>query len=223
MRKNIQLDRRVSKILEKELKPMVKKDLLKKRLKTKLQEAKDSNNFPGKVETDKTLKTAGQQNSEAMKLVAGKIKDYLNFKNNSHPDFPHQNNSKTDYESPMYRNSSEQEEYIEDWRGMGLEDAEYQTEPSDSFKKRVRDYIEGSSMTGNETTKGTDGQPIGNTVPSKLGDKVIKKVKRKYNKLKSDEWSEAIPNRYGKQKPNPNYMVAEAIKEVKSLLNNKRK
>ena len=40
-------------------------------------------------------------------------------------------------------------------------------------------------------------------------------MKRKYDALKSDEWAEAVPNRYGKQKPNPNYMVTEALRELK--------
>ena len=215
---NLYTNKTITTVLENELKPLIKKDLLKKRLQGKLNERKDSDNFPGKVETAKTLKIAEKQNSDAMKEVSDKIKNYLDFKNNSHPKFPHQNNSKTDYESPMYRNNSDQEDYIEDWRGMGLEDAQYQTEPSDAFKKRVREYIKGASETGNETTKGVDGEEVGNVVPSNLGDKVLKKVKRKYNKLKSDEWDEAIPNRYGKQKPNPHYMISEAIKEVKSLL-----
>ena len=41
-------------------------------------------------------------------------------------------------------------------------------------------------------------------------------TKRKYKKLQSDEWAEAIPNRYGKRKANANYMVAEAINELTS-------
>jgi hypothetical protein len=220
MRKPKEINRYIRTMLENELKPAVKKDLLYKRLTTHLQEVtrKDSDNFPGKVETDKTLKIAGNQNSDALDVVADKIKSYLNFKNNSHPNFPHQNNSKTDYESPMYRNNTDQEEYVDDWRGSGLEDAQYQTEPSDGFKKRVRDYIEGATTTGNETEKGVDGEPVGNVVSSDLGKNVLKKVKRKYSKLKSDEWDEAIPNRYGKQKPNPNYMVTEALRELKEKL-----
>ena len=51
-------------------------------------------------------------------------------------------------------------------------------------------------------------------VPSNLGKKIEKKVKRKYKKLKSDEWAKAIPNQYGDRKANPNYMVAEAFKEI---------
>ena len=53
-----------------------------------------------------------------------KIKDYLDIENNSHPEFPHQNNSKTDYKSPMYRNTPEEENFIDDFRGMGLQDAD---------------------------------------------------------------------------------------------------
>ena len=52
------------------------------------------------------------------------MKDYLDIENNSHPEFPHQNNSKTDYKSPMYRNTPEEEDFIDDFRGMGLQDAD---------------------------------------------------------------------------------------------------
>jgi len=220
-RNNTNIDKAIAHIFERELRPQVRKDLLKQRLQQKLSE-ETTTSFPGKVETDKVLKTSSTQNDDAMNAVAEKIKSYLDFKNNSHPDFPHQNNSKTDYYSPMYRNSTEEEDYIDDWRGMGLEDAEYQTNPSERFKERVTDYVEGSSDTGNAMTN-KKGDALGNVVPSDLGQEVLQKVKRKYDKLKSDEWGEAIPNRYGKQKPNPGHMVSEAIKEVKALLRQKRR
>ena len=96
-------------IFESELKPMVQKDILKKNLKKRLKEAKDTYNFPGYVVTNQALKDSAKQNTEAMNMVSDKIQKYLDFKNNSNPEFPHQNNSKTDYHSPMYRNSSEEE------------------------------------------------------------------------------------------------------------------
>lgn len=210
---NKKLKTTIQNIFEGELRPMVEKELLKKRLKEKLSEA-DQNNFPGKTITNRTLDDAGKQNNAAMSLVADKIKNYLNFKNNSHPEFPHQNNSKTDYKSPMYRNNTEQEEYIQDWRGMGLEDAQYQTQPNEWFKDQVNDYLEGSTKTGNNVGKDVSGLQVGNVVPSDLGKNVEKKVKRKYKKLKSDEWAKAIPNRYGDRKANADYMVAEAFKEI---------
>tara|TARA_R100000657_G_C4668250_1_gene112391 strand:+ start:461 stop:1207 length:747 start_codon:yes stop_codon:yes gene_type:complete len=210
---NKKLKNTIQNIFESEIKPMVEKDLLKKRLKNKLSEA-DQDNFPGKTVTNKTLDSAGKQNNAAMSLVADKIKNYLNFKNNSNPAFPHQNNSKTDYNSPMYRNNSDQKEYIDDWRGMGLEDAQYQTQPNKRFEDQVNDYLEGSTRTGNNTGKDVNGMEVGNVVPSNLGKNIENKVKRKYKKLKSDEWAKAIPNRYGDRKANPNYMVAEALKEI---------
>ena len=210
---NKKLKNTIQNIFENELKPMVEKDLLKKRLKSKLSEA-DQNNFPGRTITNRTLDDAGKQNNEAMSAVAEKIKSYLNFKNNSHPEFPHQNNSKTDYNSPMYRNNTSQEEYIEDWRGMGLEDAQYQTQPGKKFKDQVNDYLEGSSRTGNNDGLDASGVEVGNVVPSNLGKNIEKKVKRKYKKLKSDEWAKAIPNKYGDRKSNPNHMVAEALNEI---------
>jgi len=188
-------------IFESELKPMVQKDILKKKLKKHIKEAKDSYNFPGYVVTNQALKDSAKQNNDAMNLVSDKIGKYLDFKNNSKPEFPHQNNSKTDYHSPMYRNSSEEEEFIED-------------KPNSQFEDQVNNYIDGSSITGNNTGKDSSGQQVGNVVPSNLGKNIKKQTQRKYKKLQSDEWAEAIPNRYGKRKANANYMVAEAINEL---------
>ena len=201
-------------IFESELKPMVQKDILKKKLKKHIKEAKDSYNFPGYVVTNQALKDSAKQNKDAMNLVSDKIGKYLDFKNNSKPEFPHQNNSKTDYQSPMYRNSTEEEEFIEDWRGMGLNNVQYQNKPNKQFEDQVNDYIDGSIRTGNNTGKDSSGQQVGNVVPSNLGKKIKKQTQRKYKKLQSDEWSEAIPNRYGKRKANANYMVAEAFNEL---------
>ena len=201
-------------IFESELKPMVQKDILKKNLKKRLKEAKDTYNFPGYVVTNQALKDSAKQNTEAMNMVSDKIQKYLDFKNNSNPEFPHQNNSKTDYHSPMYRNSSEEEEFIEDWRGMGLNNIQYQNKPNSQFEDQVNNYIDGSIITGNNTGKDSTGQQVGNVVPSNLGKNIKKQTQRKYKKLQSDEWAEAIPNRYGRRKANANYMVAEALNEL---------
>tara|TARA_R100000951_G_scaffold79203_1_gene67193 strand:- start:5243 stop:5986 length:744 start_codon:yes stop_codon:yes gene_type:complete len=201
-------------IFESELKPMVQKDMLKKKLKKHIKEAKDTYNFPGYVITNRTLKDSKKHNSEAMDMVSDKIQKYLDFKNNSKPEFPHQNNSKTDYQSPMYRNSSEEEEFVEDWRGMGLNNIQYQNKPNSQFEDQVNNYIDGSIITGNNTGKDSSGQQVGNVVPSNLGKNIKKQTQRKYKKLQSDEWAEAIPNKYGKRKANANYMVAEAFNEL---------
>jgi hypothetical protein len=133
--------------------------------------------MPGMKQTDSTLKKSKSTNNEYLKHFDKKIKDYLDFEGNSHPEFPHQNNSKTDYKSPMYRNTAEDEEFIEDFRGMGLEDAN-----GADMLDRVDDYLSGSQETGNAQT-GKDGKALGNVVPNKVGEKIKKKVKRKKDKV----------------------------------------
>ena len=126
---------------------------------------------PGISITKKTLKNAKSQNNSYLKSVDKKIKEYLNFKDNSHPEFPHQNNSKTDYKSPMYRNSQEDTEFIDDFRGMGLQDAN----GADTLD-RIDDYLNGSTRTGNS-------QDAANAIPSTVGKKMLKNIKRKKDKI----------------------------------------
>ena len=133
--------------------------------------------MPGMKQTDSTLKKSKSTNNEYLKHFDKKIKDYLDFEGNSHPEFPHQNNSKTDYKSPMYRNTGEDQDFIDDFRGMGLEDAN-----GVDMLDRVEDYLSGSQQTGNAQTS-KDGKALGNVVPSKTGDRIKKKVKRKKEKI----------------------------------------
>ena len=133
--------------------------------------------MPGMKQTTSSLKKSKSENDDYLKQFDKKIKDYLDFEGNSHPEFPHQNNSKTDYKSPMYRNTKEDEEFIEDWRGMGLEDAN-----GVDMLDRVEDYLSGSKETGNAQTD-KKGKALGNVVPNKTGEKILKKVKRKKGKI----------------------------------------
>ena len=71
----------------------------------------------------------------------------------------------------MYRNDSEDEEFIDDFRGMGLEDAN-----GVENLERLQDYLVGSSETGNS-------QEYANAIPDKAGEKMIKKMKRKKEKI----------------------------------------
>ena len=129
--------------------------------------------MPGMKQTDSTLKKSKSENTKYLKHFDKKIKDYLDFEGNSHPEFPHQNNSKTDYKSPMYRNTKEDEDFIDDFRGMGLEDAN-----GVDMLDRIDDYLSGSKETGNAQTD-KSGKALGNVVPSKTGERIKKKVKRK--------------------------------------------
>ena len=128
---------------------------------------------PGIDITKKTLNLDKIENDDYYNLVDKKIKDYLDIDNNSHPEFPHQNNSKTDYKSPMYRNTTDEEDFIDDFRGMGLEDANGVEELD-----RLSAYLGGSQETGN-AQKDKEGKALGNVVPTDLGKRLQKKIKRK--------------------------------------------
>jgi hypothetical protein len=190
----------------------IEKELTLKGLKTRLGEAvKSKNATPGISNTERVLKQSGRDNKEYIDSVVKKVKDYLKFDGNSNPEFPHQEQSKTDYTSPMYRNSTEQEEYVDTWRGGGLSDLEYDTEPSDEFKDRFSKYLEGSSETGNSSYKGTDGEDVGNVVNVKkdtTGEKIKKILKRKHEKLQGKD-GVAISNKIF-QRLNPGFIPEQA-------------
>ena len=88
---------------------------------------------------------------------------------------------KAEENSPMHRNDEDQEEFIEDWRGAGLEDADG-VEDLD----RISDYLSGSQETGNAQVD-EDGNDLGNVVSSELGEKIEKKIKRKREKIENQK------------------------------------
>jgi len=182
----------------------IKKEMTIGNLKDRLKEAVGGGKVPGIAVTDKVLKQSGKDNKASVDAIMKKIKDYLSIKDNSNPEFPHQNNSKTDYDSPAYKNSTKQDEYVDEWRGGGMEDLQYNTEPSDEFKERFSQYLDGSIETGNNDGKGSDGQQVANVVPSKLGEKIKKTMKRKHKDLKGAA-GDAIPNDWAHHR-NPGYM-----------------
>ena len=193
----------------------IEKELTLKGLKTRLSEAvKSKNATPGIANTERVLKQSGRDNKEYIDSVVKKVKDYLKFDGNSNPEFPHQEQSKTDYTSPMYRNSTEQEDYVDTWRGGGMSDLEYDTEPSDEFKDRFSKYLEGSSETGNSSYKGTDGVDVGNVVnvkKDKTGEKIKRILKQKHEKLKGKD-GVAISNKIF-QRLNPGFIPEGKINE----------
>jgi hypothetical protein len=176
---NFQSQGPMNEIIKNKIVKKITEDYLKGKLKYEKPNTKGGfkDNVPGIEVTAKTLKSDKKVNSDYYKSSEKKIKDYLDIKNNSHPEFPHQNNSKTDYKSPMYRNTAEEEDFIDDFRGMGLEDAN-----GVENIKRLSDYLGGSQETGNAQTD-KEGKALGNVVVNKLGDRIEKKIKRKREKI----------------------------------------
>lgn len=113
---------------------------------------------------------SGKENSDALSATEKKIKDYLSFDGNDNPEFPKQIGKG---EKVARQNTSEEDEVVADNRGGGMEDLNYDQEPSKQFKERLKMALTGDSKMGNS-------HDAANVIPSDLGEKLIKKAERKH-------------------------------------------
>ena len=123
---------------------------------------------PSLDQVKKHLDGSGTETKQYHNEVEKKFKEYAK-------------SDKAEENSPMHRNDEESEEFIEDWRGMGLEDADG-VEDLD----RISDYLGGSSKTGNAQVD-EDGNDLGNVVSTDLGKKIENKIKRKREKIETQK------------------------------------
>jgi hypothetical protein len=131
--------------------------------------------IPG-LEVTKRAQTQSKKDNESNATeVAKKIKGATSFDGNDNPEFPKQIGKG---EKVARKNTPEQEEEIQDNRGGGLEDLTYDMEPSQQFKDRLKNSLEGHASTGNS-------QDYANVIKSDLGNNIAKKVERKH-KQKED-------------------------------------
>jgi hypothetical protein len=135
--------------------------------------------------TKRSQKTSGTDSKSHMSDVEKKMKKTLSFDGNDNPEFPKQIGKG---EKVAHRNTKEEEETIEDYRGGGLEDLNYDYEPSSKFKDRLKKSLKGDSTMGNS-------QDSPNVMKSDLGEKILKKIDRKAKKIGNEtlvSWGTAI-------------------------------
>jgi len=188
----------IKKLVNKKLKEQI-------RIKEDLTRTPVQGKVPGLDAYEKSIKKSKTETDGYLKDTKKKFEDYADFNNNSKPEFPNQNNSKTadaDGQFQYYRNDDEQEEYIDDNRGMGLQDADGVVDLA-----KLSDYLDGSSTTGNAQVD-ADGNALGNVTKSDLGKKIEKTTKRK--KKKNDDALNSMSNdrRYA-----PNIQKVKTVKE----------
>jgi len=147
--------------------------------------------FPGAEVYKSTHAGSGKQNSDALSDVEQKIKDFLNFDGNDNPEFPNQIGG----EVKARRADEKETEEVATNRGGGLEDLAYDIELPKETQDRHEKALKGDSTMGNS-------QDAANVTPSKLGEKIIKKVKRK-------DKEEAAAPMYAKD-PQPSTIVKES-------------
>jgi hypothetical protein len=107
-----------------------------------------NSNIPGLAVT-KTAQTGSKKENDANTNDVGKkMKEYLSFENNDNPEFPHPIGKG---EKVARQNTKDQDEEVAK-NFAGLQNLEYDIEPSEQFKDRLKKGIEGDSTMGNGPT-----------------------------------------------------------------------
>ncbi len=153
-------------------------------------EAKENEKYSGKakgmVEYERVFKLNKKENSDAMKAVEKKMKDYL--KDGSKGDysmnpkhFPKGNGELDKMDKKAYIPSKDVEEYVDDYAYPGMTNLNYdEIKPNDEW---VEANIKGSAKTGNS-------DEYANAVKTEVGEKMVKNYKK---------------NAWGKQQKNASY------------------
>lgn len=136
----------------------------------------------GKTIAARAGKGSGKEAQAHYKEVEKKMKDYLGFEGNTNPEFPHQMGG----ERMAIHPSKEQAEEIAKNKA-GLQNLDYDMEPSENFKKRLDAALKGDTKMGNSAVTGKNSvatsngakavdakEKSGNTIPTET-DKVLDK------------------------------------------------
>lgn len=166
---------------------------------------------PGLTAFQKAHKESGSQNNEALSDVEKRIKDYLTFDGNDNPEFPGHNKGEVE----ARQTTDDEADEIADNRGGGLEDLDYDVEPSDKFKERLEMSLKGDAKMGNGQ------KDAGNVIPSDLGDKMIKKVKRK--KEAKEEAPMYVKDPAPIKNVNESVVISEEVKRMKEMFSYNKK
>jgi hypothetical protein len=169
--------------------------------------------------------------------VDKKMKDYLSFDGNDNPEFP---KAIGKGEKVARENTPDQEDEIAK-NFAGLENLDYDIEPSEQFKKRLKMAIEGDKLMGNApTTEKTDVKPSngaklgeepkdkdGNSIPTpETAKKIEKQVKDraedKKNRVRYEKEPTPIKNVH-ESKVSFSNILNEEIKKMKDMVNYNKK
>ena len=166
---------------------------------------------PGLTAFQSAHKLSGTQNNAALSDVEKKIKDYLGFDGNDNPEFPGHNEGDVE----ARQSTGDEADEIADNRGGGLEDLDYDVEPSDKFKERLEMSLKGDAKMGNGQ------KDAGNVIPSDLGEKMIKKVKRKEEAKKEAPMYVKDPAPI--KNVNESVVISEEVKRMKEMFTYNKK
>lgn len=135
---------------------------------------------PGLKAVENAHKVADKETKQHMADVDKKIKGTLSIEGNDNPEFPHQvGKGGPDTLDPkkVVHNTEDQNEETDLERGEHALDLDYDHEPTDEFKERLKKALEGDSTMGN-----ADG---GNTIPSDTGKKLAATAEKRKDRYEN--------------------------------------
>jgi hypothetical protein len=138
---------------------------------TKLIAKMVNESIPG-LDAVKSAHDGDKETKQHLSDVEQKMKDSASFDGNDNPEFPKPIGKG---EKVARQNTEKENEYVEDARGGTLLNLEYNTEPSDQFKNRLKKALEGDATTGNS-------QEYANVIKSDTGKNLAKQAERKKKK-----------------------------------------
>ena len=184
---------------------------------------------PGMTFTKKAQQGSKKENAAALADVDKKMKDYLNFDGNDHSEFPHQNGVAT--KKAAIVNTDEQDEEVAK-NFAGLQNLDYDLEPSQQFKDRLKKAIEGHTTMGNAPTtekasiKPSNGADKGKEAKEKEGNHIqtpetVKKINKQVKDRQKDKDErvlypkESVP--VNESQVNFKNILTEEINKMKNL------
>jgi hypothetical protein len=184
---------------------------------------------PGMTFTKKAQQGSKKENQKALADVDKKMKDYLNFDGNDNSEFPHQNGVAT--KKAAFNNTKEQDEEVAK-NFAGLQNLDYDIEPSQQFKDRLKKAIEGHTTMGNAPTtekasiKPSNGSEKGKEAKEKEGNHIqtpetAKKMNKQVKDRQKDKDARVLYNKetvpVNESQVKFKNILAEEINKMKSL------
>jgi len=157
---------------ESELIDMIEELVTEEKVKDNL---KKTGKSKGMTEYDRISKIETSENGKANKASFKKMADYVKagskdtFKSNPVM-FPKGNGELAKMDKKAYTASEYVDEYVDAFAYPGQTNIKFDIKPDD---KKIEMYLKGNRLTGNAQVD-DEGNPLGNVVPSKLGEKMYK-------------------------------------------------
>lgn len=179
--------------------------------------------IPGLDAAKKAHVESGKENKQNLSDVEKKISNSMSFTGNDNPEFP---KAIGKGEKVARKNTKEQDEEVKK-NSAGLQNLDYDIEPSQQFKDRLKKSIEGHTTTGNAPTtekpsiKPSNGAEKGKDAEEKSGNTIKTDTPKKLEKQAADRKVDK-DNRelYPKQSvPVKTKNINEEVEKMKKMFN----